>query len=225
LVAILPVVGQAEEALAITDESLAAAEALGNPYWIAFSMCACERALSTKDPLRALHVAHQGIAFSRRHRLPYWEAMIALDAAALEVFHGNPGRAPDLFDVAIDLFHRAGNLSDLALVLGTLTKVFDQLGLPEVAATVYGTTERQAMAMAVIELGPVLDHLRLSLGAERYEQCVATGAAMVVAEAVNYARTHVRLVLVDAVGSVAPWQRVDRDEQGGTVAPGAAHER
>ena len=66
---VLPAVGRAEEAMAIAEETVAAARAHGNPFWIACALAGYGRAFAEADPARALDALRQGLAFAREHRL------------------------------------------------------------------------------------------------------------------------------------------------------------
>ena len=48
----LPAVGQAAEARALADETLAAARSTGNPLWIAYALAGYGRAFADSDPAR-----------------------------------------------------------------------------------------------------------------------------------------------------------------------------
>ena len=185
----LPLVGRAEEAMAIAEETVAAARAHGNPFWIAFALQGYGRAFTEADPARALDALRQGLAFAREHRVPLWEAIIAAEAAGLEAVHGELEQALALFDTTIDSFHRAGNVANLADTLANLAVFFDRIERPEIAATVYGASTHHASIVMVTDLPAVVDHLRAVLGEIAFDRCVAAGAAMEPAEAVPYART------------------------------------
>ena len=58
---VLATLGRDEEAIAIADESLAAARALANPYWMAFAFHAYGLAYANRDPERAMHTLNQGL--------------------------------------------------------------------------------------------------------------------------------------------------------------------
>ena len=98
------------------------------------------RAFTETDVARALTALRQGLAYTREHRLPLWEALLARDAARLEALHGDPEQALALFDTALEYFHRAGDLAQLPSVFAYLAGFFDRFGAPEVAATVYGAS-------------------------------------------------------------------------------------
>ena len=70
---------------------------------------------------------------------------------------------------------------------------FDRFERPEIAATVYGASTRQASISLVPDLPAVVDHLRGMLGDARFDDCVATGAGQSTADAVRYAHRQLRL--------------------------------
>jgi predicted ATPase len=187
----LPVVGRAEEARAMAEDTLAAARAYGNPYLIARALYSSGRAFTQTDPARALRFFRDGLVYAQEHRLPMFEASMA-EEAGLQALHGDLGQALELFDAALDSFHRAGSAADLGGTLGVLTVCFDRLDQPDVAATLYGASN-PALTQYVIDLPAVVDHLRAALGDAAFDQCTDTGAAMTAAEAVGYARHHIEL--------------------------------
>ena len=89
----------------------------------------------------------------------------------------------------IDSQHQAGTTTTfLALTLASLAAFFNRIGQPEIAATLYGATTRDAGT----SLGStVIDHLCNTLGTAAFDRCVATGAAMDTADAVRYAHHHI----------------------------------
>ena len=200
----LPAIGLAEEAMAVADETLAAAREYGNPFWIGWALGGTGRAFAETAPLVALAALREGLAYAEEHRLPFWAANLAQDAARLEATHGEFDDALHLFSNAIDAFHRAGNIAFLAATLASLTVFFDRFERPDVAATVYGASTRQASIGLVPNLPAVVDHLRSVLGDESFDACVATGAAQSTADAVRYAHRQLRLTRreIDVDGEV-----------------------
>ena len=186
----LPTVGRAEEARPIAEEAVVAARALGNPFWIANALDGYGRAFADTDPDRALTVLREGLVFARQHRLPFWEASLAQDAGLLEALHGELEQALALFDSAIDEYHRLGNVAGLGFTFTNLAVFFERLERPEIAATVYGaSTHYSSSIISVVDLANVVDHLRSRLGDTGFDECVANGVAMELADAVQYAAT------------------------------------
>jgi predicted ATPase len=189
----LPAMGRADEARAIADEALAVARARGNPFVTAFALYAYGRAFTDTDPVRALSIFRETVAYSREHRVSYVEVATAEDAAGLEAVHGDLGTGLALFDATIDSWHQSGNIADTVGTLATLAILFDRFDRAEPAATIYGATTRGTGTGWVIGLSDLVDHLRAVLGASRFDECVAAGAAMELAAAVQYARAQIQL--------------------------------
>ena len=157
----LPLVGRAEEAGAIADETLAVARAYGNPFWISFALDGYGRAFAESQPDRALEVLREGLDYAREHRLPLSEAFIGRDVAALEAVHGEVDRgAWPCSTPTSTRFHRAGNVTTLATTLANLAMFFDRFGRPEIAATIYGSAAHHASISSVIGLPAALVDLR-----------------------------------------------------------------
>ena len=189
----LAVVGRDTEAMAIADETLAAARTFGSQGWVAWALYAYGRAFSESDPTRALGILREGLIYANEHRMPVWEANIAFLAAGLEAVHGNTDRGLEMFDTTIESFQHAGAIANTAATLGSLATIFDRFERPDIAATLYGATTDHAHVSAISGLPGLVDHLSTILGSTRFEDCVATGAAMGLADAVRYARLQIRL--------------------------------
>jgi predicted ATPase/class 3 adenylate cyclase len=188
----LPLVGRDEEARMIAEDTLAGARDHGNPFFVALALTGSGWAFAKADPARAMRVLRDGLAYAQAHRLPLFEASIALQAATLEAVHGDLGQALALFDASLDSVHRAGNVTNAASTLAYLAVCFDRFDRPDVAATLYGVSSSN-QTILVIGLPGAVEHLRTVLGDAAFDQCAATGAAMDLAEAVEYARHHIEL--------------------------------
>jgi predicted ATPase len=191
--AILPSLGRGEEARAMAEETLSAAEAHGNPFLIAFAYLGHGLAFADTDSERALRAAREGLEYSRQHRLRYWESVTANLVAGLEAVHGDVDQALALFDTVIDSYQRSGDQANLAVTLAYLAVFFDHIQQPQVAATLYGavsssTTIGMARTLADIE------RLRSWLGRTEFDHYAAAGAAMEAGDAARYARAQIRLV-------------------------------
>ena len=134
------------------------------------------RAFAETEPLRALHALREGLDYADTHRLGFWQANLAQDAARLEAIHGELDDALALFSAGINSFHRAGNVVFLAATFASLAVFFDRFEHPEVAATIYGASTRQPSIGLVPRLSDVVEHLRSVLGDATFETCVQTGS-------------------------------------------------
>jgi tetratricopeptide (TPR) repeat protein len=193
LTMLLPLVGRSGEAIAIAPDTMNAARASANPSWIAFAYYGCGRAYTVTEPERALDFYREGLGYNRQHRLAFWDAFIARDAAALEAAHGDIDHALDLFDTSIDSFHQSGDSSGLAWLFANLMVFFDRNGRPDIAATLHGCTGSHPVAIQAPGFDAAVDHVRNVLDTDTFEHCVRAGAAMTVTEAVRYAHQHIQL--------------------------------
>ena len=137
--------GRIEEALALTEESVAAARALGNPYWISYALWIAGMAFSKSDVRRAFAAWDEGIAFVREHRVHFFEGFLARDAARLHTSDGEPEAALVLFAEAIAAFQRAGNVPQLIITLASVPALFERLDRLEPAATLLGALSQRAV--------------------------------------------------------------------------------
>ena len=74
--------GRIEEALALAEESVTAARALGNPYWIAYALWIAGMAFSKSDVRRAFAAWDEGVAFVRERRIEFFEGFLAARCGA-----------------------------------------------------------------------------------------------------------------------------------------------
>ena len=106
--------GRIEEALALTEESVAAARDARQPV-LDLLRALDRRAWRSRkaDARRALAAWDEGVAFVREHRVQFFEGFLARDAARLHTSDGEPEAALVLFAEAIAAFQRAGNVPQL----------------------------------------------------------------------------------------------------------------
>jgi predicted ATPase/DNA-binding CsgD family transcriptional regulator len=184
--------GRVEEALALTDESVAAARALGNPYWVSYSLWIAGMAFSKSDRHRAVAAWDEGVAFVREHGVHFFEGFLARDAARLHTSDGEPEVALIRFGEAIEAFDRAGNVPQLMITLASVPALFERLGRFEPAAVLLGAMSQQdSNSHHVPELAELADRLVARLGAERSEELMTTGSALDLNGAELYARQQI----------------------------------
>ncbi len=185
--------GRVEEALALTEQSVAAARELGNPYWIAYALWIAGMAFSRSDSRRALAAWDEGVAFVREHRVQFFEGFLARDAARLHTSDGEPEAALVLFGDAIASFHRAGNVPQLIITLASVPALFERLERFEAAVTA-----PRCDVTARVEL-PSRSRAGRSRGTARLEarrrsgppNCVAEGTTLGLDAAAGYARQQI----------------------------------
>jgi predicted ATPase/DNA-binding CsgD family transcriptional regulator len=184
--------GRIEEALALTEESVAAARRLGNPYWVAYALWIAGMAFSRTNARRALAAWEEGIAFVHEHRIGFFEGFIARDAARLHTSDGEPDVALGLFAEAIQAFHRAGNVPQLIITLASVPALFERLDRLEPAAMLLGAMSRESSSFHhVPELAELEDRLTARLGATKAGELVTAGAGLDLDAAAAYARRQI----------------------------------
>lgn len=195
----LPAVGRADDAAATAVDAITAADQYGNPFWIAYTRYGHGRLLIPSDPDRAASVLRDGLAYAADQRLTYFEAIIAREAATIQVTTGSLADQLSLLDAAIERFQHAGADATLSQSLAYLALLFGRLGRPEEAATLFGVSHENALIHTVIGLDEAVADLRMALGAAAFEEHLAAGEAMELVDAVAYARDRIR----DAVDTLA----------------------
>ena len=135
--------GRVDEAIALTEDSVAAARELGNPYWVSYALWIAGQAFSKVDARRALAAWDEGVAFVREHRVQFFEGFLARDAARLHASDGEPEAALVLFFEAIAAFQRVGNVPQLIITLASVPALLERIDRLEPAATLLGAMQRE----------------------------------------------------------------------------------
>ena len=183
--------GRVEEALALTEQSVAAARDLGNPYWISYALWIAGMAFSRADARRALAAWDEGVAFVREHRVQFFEGFLARDAARLHTSDGEPEAALVLFGEAIAAFHRAGNVPQLVITLASVPALFERLERFDAAATLLGAMSQQPSSLHHVPgLADTSARLSSRLGAQAAE-LEAIGATFDLNDAAIYTRQQI----------------------------------
>jgi predicted ATPase/class 3 adenylate cyclase/DNA-binding CsgD family transcriptional regulator len=202
--------GRADEALALTEESVAVARERGNPYWIAYALWIAGMAFSKADVGRAFAAWDEGVAFVREHRVHFFEGFLARDAGRLHASDGEAETALVLFAEAITAFQRAGNVPQLVITLASVPALFERLDRLAPAALLLGALGREASSSWHV---PGLDELEARivarLGAPRAADLTAAGTGLDLNGAANYARQQIEAARRD------PAARTRADRPGG----------
>jgi len=184
--------GRTDDALALTEESVAAARELGNPYWISYALWIAGLALAKADARRALAAWDEGVAFVREQRVHFFDGFLARDAARLHTSDGEPEVALTLFDDAIAAFHRAGNVPQLIITLASVPALFERLDRLGAAATLLGAMSRQPSSFHhVPDLNEIGDRLAVKLGKNRLLELTEDGAELDLNDAADYTRQQI----------------------------------
>ncbi|MDQ1450042.1 MAG: hypothetical protein QOC79_3013, partial [Actinomycetota bacterium] len=180
------------EAVALAEESVAAARSLGNPYWISYALWIAGMAFSKADVRRAFAAWDEGFAFVREQRVEFFEGFLARDAARLHTSDGEPEAALVLFADAIAAFQQAGNVPQLIITLASVPALFERLDRPAPAAMLLGALSREpSSAHHVPELADLGDRVNRALGKSRAAELMAAGAALDLGDAAVYARQQI----------------------------------
>ncbi len=184
--------GRVQEALALTEQSVAVARRLGNPYWISYALWIAGMAFSRSDSQRALAAWDEGVTFVREHRVRFFEGFLARDAGRLHTSDGEPEAALVLFGDAIASFHRAGNVPQVIITLASVPALFERLERYEATATLLGAMTRQESSFHhVPELAALEGRLAAKLDARRTRELIAVGACFDLDAAAGYARQQI----------------------------------
>jgi predicted ATPase/class 3 adenylate cyclase/DNA-binding CsgD family transcriptional regulator len=180
--------GRVEQALALTEQAVAVARELGNPYWIAYALWIAGLAFSRSDRRRALAAWDEGVAVVREQRVHFFEGFLARDAARLHTSDGEPEAALALFGDAVACFHRAGNVPQLIITLASVPALFERVKRYEAAATLLGAMSRhEASFHHVPELADLEGRLAVKLERKHTRELLARGSAFNLDAAAMYA--------------------------------------
>ena len=186
--------GRVDEALALTDDAIAAARELGNAYWIAYTLWIVGMTFAKVDAPRALLAWDEGVEFVRTNRVRFFEGFIGRDAARLHTSVGDADTALALFGPAIDSFQKAGNVAQLVITIASVPALFERVDRLEAAATLLGAISREASSFHhVPELVDLGARLAQKLGDEKSLEFSQTGSALDLNGAASYAKHQIEL--------------------------------
>jgi predicted ATPase len=181
----VPVAGG--EAMDSADGLIEAAEATGNPHWLAWALGSYGLAFRDADPVGALNALGRGLVVAQDSGNRSQVSALAEYLALLEAEHGDTVSAFDHLTLSIRNFHNAGDTTTLRVPLASLAALFDRLGRYEPAATIAGFALSPMAAAGVPEISTAIAHLRDVLGEATYESLALKGETMTTAAMVTYA--------------------------------------
>jgi predicted ATPase len=187
LVAALALAGSGGEAMDSADGLIEAAEATGNPSWLALALGAYGGAFRDADPVGALNAVGRGLVIAQDSGNRTIASTLAHFLARLEAEHGATVSAFDHLTLAIRNYHNAGDTTTIRVPLAVLAALFDRLGRYEPAATIAGFALSPIAAAAVPEITTAITHLRDVLGEKTYESLARKGETMTTAAMAAYA--------------------------------------
>jgi tetratricopeptide (TPR) repeat protein len=187
LVGALAVAGCGGEAMDCADGLIEAAEATGNPLWLAWALGAYGVAFRDADPVGALNALGRGLGIAQDSGNRAHASVLASVLALLEAEHGGTVSAFDHLTLSIRNFHNAGDTTTIRSPLASLAVLFDRLGRCEPAATIVGFALSPLTAVGVPEITTAITHLRDVLGEATYESLARKGETMTTAAMATYA--------------------------------------
>jgi hypothetical protein len=134
----LTVEGMSDEAIAVSEGLLTAADATHNPFVASMALLAYGFAYRDADPDRALGALRRGLVIARDSGNRFIESHLAVGLSRLAATHGDPLDAFEFLTVAIRNFYDSGSFSIMASPLAVLAAFFDRLGHHQPAATISG---------------------------------------------------------------------------------------
>ena len=187
LVAALALAGSGGEAMDSADGLIEAAEATGNPLFLAWALAAYGVAFRDADPVGALNALGRGLVIAQDSGNRANASALAEFLAILEAEHGDTLAAFDHLTLSIRNYHNAGDTTTIRVPLASLAVLFDRLGRYEPAATIAGFALSPIAATGVPEITTAITHLRDVLGEATYESLARKGETMTTAEMATYA--------------------------------------
>jgi predicted ATPase len=189
--ALAVVAGSGGEAMDAADGLIEAAEATGNPSWLAGALGAYGVAFRDADPVGALNALRRGLVIAQDSGNRTQASLLALNLARLEAEHvgalGDTLAAFDHLTLVIRNCYNAGDTTAIRWPLAVLAILFDRLARYEPAATVAGFALSPLSSAAFPEITTAITHLRDVLGEATYESLARKGETMTTAAMVAYA--------------------------------------
>jgi hypothetical protein len=176
-----------DEAIAVSEGLLTAADATHNPFVASMALLAYGFAYRDADPDRALGALRRGLVIARDSGNRFIESHLAVGLSRLAATHGDPLDAFEFLNVAIRNFYDSGSFSIMASPLAVLAAFFDRLGHHQPAATISGFASTPLTRTAFPEINTTIAHLREVLGDQAYEALAHKGEAMTTAAMAAYA--------------------------------------
>ena len=187
LVLALSVAGSGGEAMDSADGLIAAAEATGNPFLLAWALAVYGLAFRDADPVGALNALGRGLVIAQDSGNRAIVSAQAQFLARLEAEHGGTVSAFDHLTLAIRNYHNAGDTTTIRVPLAVLAALFNRLGRYEPAATIAGFALTPLTAAGVPEITTAITHLRDVLGEATYQSLARKGETMTTTAMVTYA--------------------------------------
>jgi hypothetical protein len=187
LVTALTFTGAGDDAIAASENLVAAADATDNPMVICYTLVAYGYARRDADPAAAYESFQRGLTIARDSGNRQIESHLAGNVSIVSGSHGNAVDALDNLGLAIRNHYDSGSFSLMLSPLVILAATLDRLGHNEAAATISGFTATPYTRASYIEMNILITNLRELLGDDTYEALARTGKAMAPTAMATYA--------------------------------------
>jgi tetratricopeptide (TPR) repeat protein len=183
----LTLAGSVEEAMALAEGLIGAAEATGNPCALSYALFAYGFTCRDTYPAQALDALRRDLVIAQDSGNSANVTHLAVNLARLEAEHGDPLAALDRVTLAIRNYHDSGSAEMTRTPLAALVVLLDRLEHHVAAATIAGFAHSPFTATVFHEITTAIAHLRDVLGDQTYESLARKGETMTTAEIVTYA--------------------------------------
>jgi predicted ATPase/DNA-binding SARP family transcriptional activator len=181
------------------DAELAAATELirssGNPSMHAFCTYVAGELRLDVEPAAALPLLERARGLARHLGNRYLVAIAGVSAVSCAARIGHPAHSLGDYAELLEYFDRTGSRAQQWTTVRTLVEILTRQGTDEPALTLYGALTASPSAPPLIgldaaRLEQAVATLKTRLGAQRYDQLLATGAALGDDAAIAYARRY-----------------------------------
>lgn len=183
----LKMAGADEEAVTVSAELLAMAEATDNPTFAAYALFSYGTARRTLDPPVAYDALRRAIAIAGTSGSKSTESAVATMLIPLAMEYGDPANALDSAAAALRFYFDSGNFYLVKNAMGALVLLLERLDYTQASATINGFADMSFNRSALPELTTAIARIRKVLGEAAYETFARAGEQMSTAQMVTYA--------------------------------------
>ncbi|MCA4722897.1 ATP-binding protein [Mycolicibacterium fortuitum] len=187
MVVSLAVCGAATEAMAVSENLLAAAAAADNPSLAGAALLGYGWARRESDPTAAYEALRRALAIADESGDRQQTSIIAGLLAGLAADRGQLTEAFGYIAQTVRHYYDSGTTELMRVTLGLLAALLVRLGIHEPATTIMGFTTAAIGYPSFPEISAAITHLRNVLGEERYQSLAMAGATMTTTEIADYA--------------------------------------
>lgn len=195
----LTVGGREDDAGAVADEAVAAAELTGIPSSVVVALWSKAKAFAIADPETSLAACERATRIARESGNRFWEILVGLEATKLQAPSLDPATALSRSRRVLDLARNSSDLMFVSHGLGSVIVLLARVGRLKAAATLNGALARSFDANPFVpELTDAVDRTRSQLGTADFAAGMREGESMSLREAHAFAISEVDLALATA---------------------------